>query len=218
MAIWRSSVPQQPPRIQARFTVPALQCATSGGIQDATVKVSALSGSSRRDSSRDAGTGRGAVAGSGLVTVSASIMAGCLASSSLYQAQALGKPLPMTISPGDTVLLTAFFDPAGSSQRQMATVHDITTGVTRSQTREDTGTFEPFSAFAGVQRSGREPIPDFGAIHWSAAKVNGAPIGSAPTLFGFNLVASVADPRLLIRTSSLAPSRDSFTNTWVAGS
>jgi hypothetical protein len=205
--------PGQPTQIQARLTVPAVQCTSTGGIEDATVQVAALSGLSPK-----ARTGARAVPGAvntaGALTVSVSVQGGCIATSALYQAQALGKPLAMTVSPGDKVLLTASFDP--STQQQMATVDDLTTGVTQTKTKTVKGQFQPFSDFAGVQRSGHAPVPDFGAIHWSRARINGAPIGSAETLSRFNLVTSVAHSRLLIRTSPLSPADDSFTSTWVA--
>ena len=205
--------PAPPSQIQAHFTVPAVQCTGTLGIEDATAQVNALPGPSRRAA---ASISPGAVRTPGLVTAAASVEGRCLTGSALYQAQALGVPLAMTVSPGDKVLLTASFDPA--TQRRTATVDDLTTGVSLTQARTDSGGFAPFSDFAGVKRSGREPVPDFGTIRWSGVQINGAPISSAAALFGFSLIRSIAHPRVLIRTSPLSPAGDAFTNTWVAGS
>ena len=122
----------------------------------------------------------------------------------------------MTVSPGDKVLLTASFDP--STQQRAATVDDLTTGVALTQTSQDKGGFQPLTDFAGVQRVKRDPVPDFGTIHWSGVRINGTPISSASFLIRFNLISSIAQPRLLIRTSPLSRADDAFTNTWAASS
>jgi hypothetical protein len=207
--------PAQTSTIQARFTVPAVNCTGSTAIEDATALVNALSGLGQ-DHRADARTGPGKVAVRGLLISRADVMGSCDAGSAVYQALALGTPLAMTVSPGDKVLLTASFDP--STQQRTATVDDLTTGVALSQASHDKGGFQPLTDFAGVQRVKRDPIPDFGTIRWSSVRINGAPISSASFLLRFNLIASVAHPRLLIRTSPLSRAGDAFTNTWVTGS
>jgi len=207
--------PAPPSTIVARFTVPAVNCTSTSGIEDATAQVGALPGAGR-DRHPDAGTGSGAMAIPGSVTARADVMGSCAGGSALYQAQALGAPLAMTVSPGDKVLLTASFDPG--TQRRTGTVDDLTTGVTLTRSHLDKGAFAPFSDFAGVQRVRRDPIPGFGTIRWSGVRINGAPVGTAQALFGFSLIASIAHPRVLIRTSPLSKAGDAYTNTWVAGS
>jgi hypothetical protein len=208
--------PGQPSTIEAQFTVPAVDCTSTPGIEDATVQVTALSGLGRSDRTAAAGSSPGAVAVQGLLTARAGVTGNCAGGSASYQAHALGAPLAMTVSPGDQVLLTASFDPA--TQRRTATVDDLSTGVTHTRAHRDSGQFNPISDFAGIRRAGRVPVPDFGAIHWTGVRINGAPIGSAQSLFGFDLIASIAHPRVLIRTSPLSPAGDAFTNTWIASS
>ena len=207
--------PAQTSTIAARFTVPAVDCTSSTGIEDATALVNALSGLGLGHRA-DARTGPGKVAVAGLLISRADVMASCDAGSAVYQALALGMPLAMTVSPGDKVLLTASFDP--STQQRTATVGDLTTGVALTQTSQDKGGFQPITDFAGVQRVKRDPVPDFGTIHWSGVRINGAPISPAIFLLRFNLIASIAHPRVLIRTSPLSRAGDAFTNTWAASS
>jgi hypothetical protein len=201
--------------LAARFTVPTVNCTSSTGIEDATALVNALSGLGLGHRA-DARTGPGKAAVRGLLISRADVMASCDAGSAVYQALALGMPLAMTVSPGDKVLLTASFDP--STQQRTATVDDLTTGVALSQASQDKGRFQPLTDFAGVQRVKRDPVPDFGTIHWSGVRINGAPISSASFLIRFNLIASIAHPRVLIRTSPLSRAGDAFTNTWAASS
>jgi hypothetical protein len=207
--------PAQTSTIQARLTVPAVNCTSSAGIEDATALVNALSGLGLTHRAQ-ARTGPGKVAVRGLLISRADVMASCATGSAVYQALALGMPLAMTVSPGDKVLLTASFDP--SAQQRTATVDDLTTGVALTQTSQDKGGFQPLTDFAGVQRVKRNPVPDFGTIHWSGVQINGTPVSSASFLIRFNLIASIAHPRLLIRTSPLSRAGDAFTNTWVTGS
>jgi len=207
--------PAPPSQIQARLTVPAVRCTGTPGIEDATAQVGALPGPAGR-ARAEASIASGGVNTPGLVTADATVEASCLTGSAAYQAKALGVPLAMTVSPGDKVLLAASFDP--STQRRTATVDDLTTGVSLTKARTDQGGFAPFSDFAGVKRSGRKPIPDFGVIHWSKVTINNAPISSAVALFGFSLIRSIAHPVVLIRTSPLSPAGDAFTNTWIKGS
>lgn len=211
--------PEQPAAIQASFTVPTVRCTSSPSVMDATVHVFALPGGNNGAAGLGGRlAGPGPARTPGLITVAASVVATCSGGSASYQAQALGMPLAMTVSPGDKVLLSGSFDGTTSPQRQAAAVDDITTGTAMSRTRTDKAGFQPVSAFAGVQRAGRMQVADFGAVHWSGVRVNDAPIGSAVELFGFNLIRSIAHPRVLIRTSMLPPSGESFTNTWVAAS
>ena len=209
-------VPEKLADIRAKFTVPTVQCTSSPSVMKATAQVFALPGPDHAASQGGRLAGTGAARTQQLITVAASVVATCTGGSPSYQAQAFGTPLAMTVSPGDTVRLSASFDPTTTPQQQSATVDDITTGTAVTRTRTDKGGFAPISSFAGVQRAKRMPVPDFGAITWSRVRVNGAPIGSAAELFGFNLIRSIAHPQVLIQTSMLSPSGDSYTTTWVA--
>jgi hypothetical protein len=203
--------PEQASTIVAQFTVPAVNCTSTSGIEDATAQVGALPGPHQ-----EASNGPGAARVPGAEIARADVMASCAAGSARYQAQALRIPLAMTVSPGDKVLLTASFDPA--TQRRTGTVDDLSTGVALTRSRQDAGGFAPFSDFAGIRRVHRDPVPDFGAIRWSGVRINGAPIGTEQSLFGFSLIRSIAHPRVLIRTSSLSQAGDAYTTTWVKGS
>ncbi len=118
--------------------------------------------------------------------------------------------------PGDLMKATV----TSSSTATTATIADLTPGHTFSLTKSASGA-PGLTAEIGIDTvlqpggSGGYPITDFGTIHFSAAKVNGKPLGSTPG-HGYNMVSN---HQLLVQTGPLtgggsAAKHNAFTATW----
>jgi hypothetical protein len=145
-------------------------------------------------------------AGGASATV-AGIDLGCNGGADTYQAQvdfnSSTITLPMTISPGDTVVATVNVTTGSST----GSIHDVTSGVTK--TASGSG-FTPTGTKAGVFSTvvgGTElGVPPFGTLTFSAVNVGGAPIGSFPVT-RFNRTNGST---LQIKTKNLQPGGTAF--------
>jgi hypothetical protein len=184
-----------PTSIKGQFTVPAITCTTTPRTEDATVDIEGTAGNA----------------------VAASVLGNCDNGVAAYVAMALDTPLTMTISPDDTAVPVATTDTQASPYGRIATVDDLTTGVSRS-VRNDQGT-ESYGAFIGVAESDGtgESIPDFDNIQWVKAVFDNGSLGSVNPQ-GEVLTANPNHPKVLVGTSPLALSGESFRNVWEAGS
>jgi hypothetical protein len=171
--------------VQATFTVPTVTCTKSLAVEQATVRI----------------------VGSNGVVVGAEIYSVCKSGTPDYRADANG--MFRTVSAGDKVTLSASFVAASGTAGQSATVKDITTGMSVTNSG-GAAVKRAKTAFVGVEYDS-EPIPDFHSLAWTGSTLDGKGLSTAePT--GFELVRS---SKTLVTTSALSTA-GAFTNTWVA--
>jgi hypothetical protein len=134
-----------------------------------------------------------------------------------YSATSTLGSLPLTVSPGDQVVLRAMIDPTITKER--AIIDDETTGVTRSLAASTPGpNYQPTATFVGVYQANGPgaAYPDVGEFTWVHATMVGQPVSEAPALAQYALTGE-QNSDVIIRTSVLSPSGSSFRNTWLDG-
>jgi hypothetical protein len=119
-------------------------------------------------------------------------------------------PFAMNVNPGDKLVLTLRWDNDRKVVR--STAHDITTGVTESQTFVITSAATNRYAFVGM--FGEPENPPFGTIQWSHMVLDNQPMGSYGGLQGYVFRIHPNHPKPVIWTTQMSPSGRSFKNIW----
>jgi hypothetical protein len=193
--------------VQAQFVVPTVTCPNAlPGVAEFEVRVSTSKPIGDPNPPPD---------------VTAAINATCTAQNATpsYAAVSTLGTMQMTISPGDRVVLRAAVDPTLTKRNKRATVHDETTGVTKSVVgNTESPNEQPYRAFIGMfQVNGAgAAYPNFGRFEWVHATMTDQPVSDALFEQPYVLTGS-NNADVLVRASALSPSGRSFWNTWLNG-
>lgn len=127
------------------------------------------------------------------------------------------KPLAGPVLPGDKLVTTVHLATVSGTTTATARIVDLTTKDAVNIKATTTGILSSYGwdIFQGTQG---QPVVDFGTLHWSNAKVNGATLGSTSPQRYVLVSATGKTGHVLVSTSLINSTGKGFTNKFVAAS